>query len=213
MIRPALAPTARRWRQPARVHSGLRGSAYALRLILLARCATPPSARRAGTSFPHRTQEAPRAKAGLGCLRRELLQATCVKFAAPPVTQVLCYRIAAPVRHRRGKPAAASGVALLHAEAPSGLPPGAHQAASRARIARADARAADLALIIAELQAAGVTSLSGISTVLNARGIRTPHGHLTLVRVTALAVAEAAALAATYRGAAFFSLLPEDDND
>ena len=54
-------------------------------------------------------------------MRRELLQATCVKFAAPPVTQVLCYRIAAPVRHRRGKPAAASGVALLHAEAPSGL--------------------------------------------------------------------------------------------
>jgi hypothetical protein len=34
-----------------------------------------------------------------------------------------------------------------------------------------------LALIIAELQAASVTSLSGIATALNARGIRTPHGH------------------------------------
>jgi hypothetical protein len=47
---------------------------------------------------------------------------------------------------------------------PNRLPPGAHQAASRARIARADARAADLAPIIAELQAAGVTSLTGIAT-------------------------------------------------
>jgi hypothetical protein len=47
-------------------------------------------------------------------------------------------------------------------------PPGAHQAASRARIARADARAADLAPIIAELQAASATSLSVIATALKA---------------------------------------------
>jgi hypothetical protein len=56
--------------------------------------------------FRRLTQEAPRAKAGLGCLRRELLHVTGVKFAAPPVTQVLCYRIRAPLRHPRGKPVA-----------------------------------------------------------------------------------------------------------
>jgi hypothetical protein len=58
------------------------------------------------------TQEAPRAKAGVGCLRREPLHVTSVKFAAPPVTQVLCYRIEAPLRHRRGKPAAAARLRL-----------------------------------------------------------------------------------------------------
>jgi recombinase len=56
------------------------------------------------------------------------------------------------------------------------LPPGAHQAATRARIARAAARAADVAPIIAELQAAGVTSLNAIATALTARGIQTPRG-------------------------------------
>jgi hypothetical protein len=59
---------------------------------------------------------------------------------------------------------------------PNRLPPGAHQAASRARIAHAAARAADVAPVIAELQA-GVTSLNGIATALNARAVRTPRGH------------------------------------
>jgi Recombinase len=56
------------------------------------------------------------------------------------------------------------------------LPPDAHQAATRARIAVAAARAADVAPIIAELHAAGVTSLNGIAKALNARGVRTPRG-------------------------------------
>jgi hypothetical protein len=42
--------------------------------------------------------------------------------------------------------------------------------------ARVDARAADLAPIVAELQAAGATSLRAIAAGLNARGIRTPRG-------------------------------------
>jgi hypothetical protein len=48
---------------------------------------------------------------------------------------------------------------------------------NEARQSRADARAADLAPIIAELQAAGVTSLRGIAVALNARGIPTATGH------------------------------------
>jgi Recombinase len=59
---------------------------------------------------------------------------------------------------------------------PNRFPPGAHQAASEARIARAASRAADIAPIIAELQAAGVTSLNGIAAALNARGVQTPRG-------------------------------------
>ena len=41
---------------------------------------------------------------------------------------------------------------------------------------RANARAAELAPIIAELQAAGVTSLRAIAASLNARGIQTATG-------------------------------------
>jgi hypothetical protein len=59
---------------------------------------------------------------------------------------------------------------------PTSFPPGAHQAASEARIARADARAADVAPIIAEIRAAGITSLNGIAKGLKARGIPTPRG-------------------------------------
>jgi DNA invertase Pin-like site-specific DNA recombinase len=46
----------------------------------------------------------------------------------------------------------------------------------QARKTRADARAADLAPVIAELQAAGVTSRRGIAAALNERGIQTPLG-------------------------------------
>jgi hypothetical protein len=42
--------------------------------------------------------------------------------------------------------------------------------------ARADARAADLAPIIADVQAAGARSLRAIAAGLNARGVRTPRG-------------------------------------
>jgi hypothetical protein len=44
------------------------------------------------------------------------------------------------------------------------------------RVARADARAADLAPLIAELRAAGVTTLQGIADGLNRSGIPTPRG-------------------------------------
>jgi hypothetical protein len=45
-----------------------------------------------------------------------------------------------------------------------------------ARTARANKRAADLAPIIAELQAGGITSKQGIAAALNERGIQTPRG-------------------------------------
>jgi DNA invertase Pin-like site-specific DNA recombinase len=52
----------------------------------------------------------------------------------------------------------------------------ASMAGVRARVERANARAADLAPIINELQAAGIASLRGIADELNARGIPTANG-------------------------------------
>jgi hypothetical protein len=56
------------------------------------------------------------------------------------------------------------------------FPPGAIQASLQARQARADARATTLAPFIAELRAAGVTSLRAIAAALNERGIPTAAG-------------------------------------
>jgi DNA invertase Pin-like site-specific DNA recombinase len=52
----------------------------------------------------------------------------------------------------------------------------AREAGCKAVTARADARAADLAPTVADIQAAGTTSLRGIAAELNRRGIRTPRG-------------------------------------
>jgi hypothetical protein len=64
--------------------------------------------------------------------------------------------------------------------------PAAQRAACEAHQTRADQRAADLALIVKELQATGTTSLNGIARALIARRIRTPAGrhrwHPTQVR-------------------------------
>jgi hypothetical protein len=54
--------------------------------------------------------------------------------------------------------------------------PSAQRAGVQVRQARADARAADLAPIVRELQANGVTSFKGIAAALNARGVPTPWG-------------------------------------
>jgi hypothetical protein len=48
--------------------------------------------------------------------------------------------------------------------------------ADKARIARADARAAELAPVIAELRAAGIKSLNRIAVALDERGVPTPAG-------------------------------------
>jgi DNA invertase Pin-like site-specific DNA recombinase len=56
------------------------------------------------------------------------------------------------------------------------IPPSALEAASKAIKKRADARAADLAPTIAELQAAGATSLRAIAVGLNERRIPTARG-------------------------------------
>jgi hypothetical protein len=54
--------------------------------------------------------------------------------------------------------------------------PVAHHAGAEANKARAAERAADLAPIIAELRAAGITSLRGIAAALNDRDISTVTG-------------------------------------
>ena len=57
------------------------------------------------------------------------------------------------------------------------IPSAKHRAkAIEARNERADARAADLSETIAELQAAGATSLRAIAAALNERGIPTARG-------------------------------------
>jgi hypothetical protein len=55
--------------------------------------------------------------------------------------------------------------------------PAARRAAIEARVASADERAANLALILKETRAAGITTLNGTPRALNARGVRTPAGH------------------------------------
>lgn len=52
----------------------------------------------------------------------------------------------------------------------------ARQAGWEARTAAADARATDLAPVLAELRAAGITSLRAIARAFNDRGIQTPQG-------------------------------------
>jgi hypothetical protein len=51
------------------------------------------------------------------------------------------------------------------------------QVGNRARAARANGRAADLAPIIAELQAAGITTLRAIAAALNDRRVPTVNGY------------------------------------
>jgi hypothetical protein len=72
------------------------------------------------------------------------------------------------------------------------FPHSALQASLETRQARADARATNLAPLIAELQAAGVTSQRAIAKMLNARGAN-PKGRQSVARVAGLAAAEAAA--------------------
>jgi hypothetical protein len=54
--------------------------------------------------------------------------------------------------------------------------PEVRQAGVQVRQARAVAWAADLAPIVKELQAAGITSLKGIAMALDERGVPTPTG-------------------------------------
>jgi hypothetical protein len=55
--------------------------------------------------------------------------------------------------------------------------PAARRAGVEARQARANERAADLAPIVAELQAAGLTTLKGIAAALDKLGVPTPLGN------------------------------------
>jgi hypothetical protein len=57
------------------------------------------------------------------------------------------------------------------------LTPAVRRVGIELRQARADRRAADLAPIVKEIRAAGVTSLKGIAAALNQRGIPTSFGH------------------------------------
>jgi hypothetical protein len=63
----------------------------------------------------------------------------------------------------------------------------AQSSADKARMARANAHVADLAPVIAELQASGVTSLKGIAAALDARHVPTPgSGHWHAAQVARL---------------------------
>jgi hypothetical protein len=55
--------------------------------------------------------------------------------------------------------------------------PEAREAARRVSVAKADARAAALAPVIAEIRASGITTPYFIAAALTARGIPTPRGH------------------------------------
>lgn len=71
--------------------------------------------------------------------------------------------------------AKARGVKLGNPTLRAGSPDAA-RAAAQAKARAADARAADLAPILASIRAAGVTTLEGVATALTARGIPTPSG-------------------------------------
>ncbi len=71
--------------------------------------------------------------------------------------------------------AKARGVKLGNPNLLAGSPDQA-RAAAAAKSAKAAARAADLRPIIAEVRAAGVTTLAGIARALAARGVPTPSG-------------------------------------
>jgi hypothetical protein len=58
-----------------------------------------------------------------------------------------------------------------------GATPRAREAGWRACVAQADARAAALAQVIAEIRARGITTPYAIAAALTARGIRTARGH------------------------------------
>jgi hypothetical protein len=59
---------------------------------------------------------------------------------------------------------------------PNRFAPGAQRAGWEAGVARANRIAAEVAPIIAELRAAGITSKKGIANALNRRAVRTPRG-------------------------------------
>jgi hypothetical protein len=59
----------------------------------------------------------------------------------------------------------------------SGATPAAREAARKACAALADARAVNLAPVIAEIRASGITAPYAIATALMERGIRTARGH------------------------------------
>jgi hypothetical protein len=64
----------------------------------------------------------------------------------------------------------------LGGRAVQGFTAAARRAALKVRAARANANAANVAPILKELQAAGITSLKGIAAALNARRVPTPAG-------------------------------------
>jgi hypothetical protein len=74
--------------------------------------------------------------------------------------------------------AKARGVKLGNPNLKAGSPAQAHMAAA-AKSTRAASRAADLRPIIAEVRAAGVSTLTGIAQALAARGVPTPSGRGT----------------------------------
>ena len=87
--------------------------------------------------------------------------------------------------------AKARGVKLGNPKLRAGKPEQARMAAA-AKSQKAAARAADLRPIIAEVRAAGVTTLAGIARALAARGVPTPSGRGAWSPATVLRLERAA---------------------
>ena len=87
--------------------------------------------------------------------------------------------------------AKARGVRLGNPKLRAGTPELAHAAAA-AKSAKAMARAADLRPVVAEIRAAGVTTLAGIARALAARGVPTPSGRGAWSPATVLRLERAA---------------------
>jgi DNA invertase Pin-like site-specific DNA recombinase len=87
--------------------------------------------------------------------------------------------------------AKARGVKLGNPQLRAGTPDTA-RAAAAAKSARARARARDLAPVLAEIRAAGVTTLAAVAKALMARGIPTPSGRGAWSAATVMRIERAA---------------------
>jgi hypothetical protein len=85
-------------------------------------------------------------------------------------------RTLAKIIHERDAEIARAAGVMLGVDRAERLTQTIRRAGWEARMKRADARAGDLAPIITELKARGVTSLRAIAAALNERGISTPRG-------------------------------------
>jgi hypothetical protein len=148
---------------------------------LLGRLAARPCSTSLTTSTPSSCVEAARPARALPA---HVAPRSCAPLVCPGAADApaACY---APPRTTRANPESRGervAEELTRGWHTAGMPTGRHLGhrapndADKARTARAVARAADLAPIIGELRARGVTTLNGIAAALNERRVPTPAG-------------------------------------